>query len=115
MHELSIAMSIVELAQEESKRAGAERVETVYLRLGALAGIVKEALLFSYEMAAQDTELAGSRLVIEDVPGIVHCPHCKAERPIESAQSFCCAECGTPALDVISGRELQVTALEVWP
>jgi hydrogenase nickel incorporation protein HypA/HybF len=115
VHELSIAMSIVELAQEESKRLGAERVEAVHLRVGALAGIVKDSLLFSYEMAAQDTELAGSRLVIEDVPGVVHCARCNAERPIESAQSCCCAECGTPALDVVSGRELQVTALEVWP
>jgi hydrogenase nickel incorporation protein HypA/HybF len=115
VHELSIAMSIVEFAQEESKRLGAERVDAVHLRIGALAGIVKDSLLFSFEMAVQDTELAGSRLVIEDVPGVVQCPQCKAARPIESAQSFCCAECGSPALEVVSGRELQVTALEVWP
>jgi len=115
MHELSIAMSIVELAQEESKRLGAERVEAVHLRVGALAGIVRDSLLFSYEMAVQDTELAGSRLVIEEVPAIVQCPQCKAARPIASLQSFVCAVCGTPALDVLSGRDLQVTALEVWP
>jgi len=114
MHELSIAISIVELAQEESKRLGAERIEAVHLRVGALAGIVKDSLLFSYEMAVQDTELAGSRLVIEDVPALVHCPRCQAPRPIASPQSFVCAVCGTPAFDVLSGRDLQVTALEVW-
>jgi len=45
----------------------------------------------------------------------VQCPQCKAARPIASLQSFVCAVCGTPALDVLSGRDLQVTALEVWP
>jgi hydrogenase nickel incorporation protein HypA/HybF len=51
MHELSIAMSIVELAEEESERRGGLRVRAVHLRLGLLAGVVKDALLSSYEMA----------------------------------------------------------------
>ena len=76
---------------------------------------MKDSLLFSYEMAVQDTELAGSRLVIEEVPAIMHCSRCNAARPIASLQSFACADCGAPALDVLSGRDLQVTALEVWP
>ena len=44
MHELSIAMSIIELAQEESERRGVH-VSAVHLKLGALSGVVKEALL----------------------------------------------------------------------
>ena len=56
MHELSIAMSIVEMAEEEA-RAPRERVTAVHLKLGALSGVVKEALLSSYEMACFDTPL----------------------------------------------------------
>ncbi len=62
MHELSIAMSIVELAQEEAGRRGDIRIKAVHLRLGALSGVVKDALLSSYEMACDDTPLEGSRL-----------------------------------------------------
>jgi hydrogenase nickel incorporation protein HypA/HybF len=67
MHELSVALSLIELAEEEGERLGG-RVCAVHIKLGALAGVVKDALLFSYEIACQDTVLAGSQLVIEDTP-----------------------------------------------
>jgi hydrogenase nickel incorporation protein HypA/HybF len=67
MHELSLAMSIVDIASEEGERLGG-RVSAVHLRLGPLAGVAKDALLFSYDMACQDTPVAGSRLVIEEMP-----------------------------------------------
>jgi hydrogenase nickel incorporation protein HypA/HybF len=113
MHELSIALNIVEVAQEAAQSRGASHVSAVHLRLGQLSGVVKDALLFSYEIACQQTALAGSRLVIEEVPVIVNCPHCKARRTVRSLQMFCCSECGTPAPDVVEGRELLVTALEI--
>src|SRR5579862_4129358 len=59
MHELSIAMGIVEAATEEAQKRGVQ-VSAVHLRLGALSGVVKDALLFSYEVACQDTALQGS-------------------------------------------------------
>ena len=112
MHELSIAMSIVEMAQEEAQALGVQ-VNAVHLKLGAMSGVVKQALLSSYEMACDDTPLRGSRLVIEDVPVIVFCPNCKVQRPLSSIQLFCCGECGTPTSEIIQGKELEVVALEI--
>jgi len=112
MHELSIALGIVEAAQEEADRLHA-RVSAVHLRVGALSGVVPEALLASYEMACADTPLAGSRLVIEKVPVIVYCPTCETPRELDSIQLFCCSECGTPTGDVRQGKELDLVALEV--
>jgi hydrogenase nickel incorporation protein HypA/HybF len=112
MHELSIAMSIVEAAQEEAQRRGV-RVNAVHLRLGALSGVVKDALLFSYEMACQDTPLAGSQLIVEDLPVIVFCAQCQKEQTLNSVQLFACPGCGTPTMDVRQGKELEVFALEV--
>ena len=77
MHELSIALSIVEMAQEESERRGQAQVLAVHLRLGQLSGVVKEALLSSYEMACQATPLEGSQLLIEEIPVDVFCPKCQ--------------------------------------
>src|SRR5215467_574752 len=79
MHELSIAMGIVDAAADEAHRRRV-KVNAVHLRLGALSGVVKDALLSSYELACQDTPLAGSRLVVEDVPVAVLCPQCKEKR-----------------------------------
>ena len=112
MHELSIAMSIVEAAVDEAQRRGVQ-VSAVHLRLGALAGVVKDALLFSYEVACQNTPLAGSKLIVEDVPVVVFCPQCKEKRTLTSVQSFACPECDTPTMDIVQGKELEVFALEV--
>ena len=112
MHELSIAMSIVELAEEEAQRRGVQ-ITAVHLKLGALSGVVKDALLSCYEMACEGTPLQGSRLVVEDVPAVIFCPSCKAEHPLGSIQLFCCPECGTPAAGVTQGKELEVVALEI--
>lgn len=112
MHELSIAMGIVEAAADEAQRRGVQ-VSAVHLRLGALSGVVKDALLFSYEVACQDTSLQGSRLIVEDVPIVIFCRRCNQERELTSVQSFACPECHTPTMDIRHGKELEVFALEV--
>jgi hydrogenase nickel incorporation protein HypA/HybF len=113
MHELSIAMSIVDLAREESGRMGGVQIRAVHLRLGLLSGVVKEALLSSYEIACEDTPLAGSRLVVEEMPVVVFCPNCNGQRPVHSTQMLCCSECGTPTGNIVQGKELVVVGLEV--
>jgi hydrogenase nickel incorporation protein HypA/HybF len=113
MHELSIAVSLIEAAEEEAAKHGAVGVSAVHLRLGPLSGVAKEALLFSYELAAEGTTLEGSRLLIEDSPVVVFCSTCQDRRPIRSLQAFCCATCDTPATEVLQGRELEVVGLEI--
>src|SRR5208282_6625375 len=106
MHELSIAMSIIELVQEESDKRGGAQVSAVHLKLGALSGVVKEALLGSFEMACEDTPLKGARLVVEEVPVLIFCQSCQTQRPVSSMQLFCCAECGAPSSEVVQGKEI---------
>jgi hydrogenase nickel incorporation protein HypA/HybF len=112
MHELSIAMGIVDAAMEEAQRRSV-RVRAVHFRLGALSGVVKDALMFSYEVACQDTPLMGSQLIVEDIPVIVFCVVCQKEYLLPSVQLFVCPECGAPTMDVRQGKELEVFALEV--
>jgi len=113
MHELSIALSMIEMATEEAVRRGGVQVKAIHLKLGPLSGVVKEALLFSYEVACEDTPLKGSQLVIEEVPVLIYCIACRAEAILPSIQRFCCPACGTPATEVLQGRELEVVALEI--
>jgi hydrogenase nickel incorporation protein HypA/HybF len=113
MHELSIAMSIVEMAQEEAERRGDVQVTAVHLKVGVLSGVVKEALQSSYGMACEGTPLQGSQLIVEEVPVVVFCSKCQTQRPVSSIQLFCCSECGTPTSEIVQGRELEVVALEI--
>ena len=112
MHELSIAMSIVEMAEEEARKHHAQ-VTAVHLKLGPLSGVVRTALESSFALACEHTALEGSTLVVEEVPVIVFCPRCQARRPLPSIQRFVCPACETPVSDVVQGRELMVTALEI--
>lgn len=112
MHELSIAMSIVEMAEEEAQTRSV-RVSAVHLKLGILSGVVKDALLSSYGIACDGTALEGSRLIIEEVPVEVFCQTCNTNRKITSIQWFICPECGATTPTVVHGKELEVTALEI--
>src|SRR5262245_31860991 len=113
MHELSIAVSIVEMASQEVAKRGGGRVCALHLRLGALSGVVKEALLFSHDIACLGTPLAGSKLIIEEVPVVIYCQTCQAEHNLESIQRFACPACGEPTAEVRQGKDLEVVALEI--
>jgi hydrogenase nickel incorporation protein HypA/HybF len=113
MHELSIALSILDVVEEECERRGNAPVAAVHLKLGPLSGVVKEPLLAAFELAREGTPLQSCELVIEEVPIVVHCPACGVERTVISMQQMCCPICATPTPDVIRGRELEVTAMEL--
>ena len=112
MHELSIALGIVDVAAGEADRRGG-RVAVVHLRLGPLSGVVPDALRSAFELAReQEPALAAAELAIEDVPVAARCPACAAERAV-SFPELRCPECGTPTPEVVRGRELEVFALEI--
>ena len=113
MHELSLALGILDLAAEEAERQGGGRVVAIHLRLGPLSGVVKDALRSAYELAREGSSLSAAELVIEEVPLVAYCPACAAQRAPPSAQQLCCPVCGTPTPEVVRGRELEVVALEI--
>jgi hydrogenase nickel incorporation protein HypA/HybF len=113
MHELSIALSILEVTEQEVERRGHPHVEAIHLRIGPLSGVASGALLSAWELASEQTEFKDCRLAIEEIPITVFCSKCQAERPVESVQRICCVECDTPASEIVHGRELLVSALEL--
>jgi hydrogenase nickel incorporation protein HypA/HybF len=113
MHELSIALGIVDLAAEAVERQGGGRVVAVHLRLGPLSGVVCTALRSAYELAREGSVLAAAELVVEEVPLVAYCPTCAAERIPAALYLLLCPVCDTPMPEVVRGRELEVTALEM--
>ena len=113
MHELSIALSLIDMANEEASRHSAGRVTALHLKLGALSGVVKEALSFSFEIASDGTPLEGAQLIIEDVPVVIQCQNCSADEAIATIQEVRCPRCGELATEIIQGRELELVSLEL--
>ena len=113
MHELSVAIDLVDLACEACRRLGASRLEAVHVSIGPLAAVVEEALAFSFDLAAAGTSVEGARLVIRHVPLVARCPRCLEDKTIASAQHLRCPACGAATPDVVGGAELQLTAVEI--
>jgi hydrogenase nickel incorporation protein HypA/HybF len=113
MHELSIALSIVDGVLEEARARSLAQVSAVHVRVGRLSGVDKDALQFSYGVASQDTVLASSHLLVEDVDVVIFCADCGAERQTAAFPLLVCAQCGAVAERLVRGDELEITAVEV--
>jgi hydrogenase nickel incorporation protein HypA/HybF len=113
MHELSIAMSVLEAVEEQSEQRGGARITAVFLKVGPLSGVIPEALISAFEMAREETNFKDCRLTIEEMPVIIRCPTCRADRKVDSIQNMSCSVCGTASSDVAGGRELEVCAMEI--
>jgi hydrogenase nickel incorporation protein HypA/HybF len=113
MHELSIASSIVEAVTESAAAYPGARVKEVRLRVGALASVVEDSLQFCWQLATEDTPLAGSALVIQQLPVIIHCAPCSLDSQLDGVQSFRCPRCGEIAADLRQGRELEIESIEL--
>lgn len=113
MHELSIALGIIDDVCDAAEKEGAWRIAAVNLRIGALSGISKDALLFAWDLACTDTLAAGSRLFIEFLPAALACRRCGARSEPSLASGFFCGACGGSDTQIISGRELEIVSMEV--
>lgn len=108
MHELSVAQSVVDAVLE---RTGERHVTTVRLQVGRLSGVVPDALLFCFDLAVAGTPLDGATLEIEEPTGRAHCRGCGAEFALRDLVLLC--DCGSADVEVMAGRELQLTSVEV--
>jgi hydrogenase nickel incorporation protein HypA/HybF len=113
MHELSIAISMIDQITEEAESRGGLDVEAVHMKLGIFSGVDKDALQFAYQLACEGSVLEGSRLVIETIPLIIYCASCQKDRTPPSVYQLSCPECGTPGQKIVSGREIEVASLEI--
>ena len=113
MHELSIALSILDVADEEAQKHRPARVRKIYVKLGPLSGVEEKALLGAFDLARDGSPCPEAELIVETVPVLIHCPTCRQTRSVISFQQLCCTECGTFTSELVAGRDLEVTALEI--
>ncbi len=113
MHELSIAESLIDVATEAINENGGVRAARIKIRLGLLSGIAPEALRFLFDLAAMETPCDGAALEIETVPVTVMCSHCNAAQVLTDIYRFSCPSCGAPTPQLLSGRELELTSVEI--
>jgi hydrogenase nickel incorporation protein HypA/HybF len=112
MHELSIVMSILDIAGKESARNNATLIEEIELEIGELSGIDRPAFDFAWQQAIRSTQLEKAVRTIHEIPGEGKCLDCGAEFPLHQLYDPC-PSCGEYLIDIKKGKELRVRSLVV--
>lgn len=112
MHELGIIQSAVGMALETANTRGATRIHALRMRVGALSGVVPDALHFAFEVATQGTLAEGAKLEIETIPATCWCAVCQREFTSEDFLGDCPA-CHAISNELRRGRELDLVSVEV--
>jgi hydrogenase nickel incorporation protein HypA/HybF len=112
MHELGIAMSILEVVQKHLPTDKKVRVKKIFIRAGKLTAIYPPALDTCIQAVARDTSVHGAEVIITQDAIRAQCRACHAMSEFDEPP-FLCAMCGSMAVDIQSGRELFVESIEV--
>ncbi|MEU9716453.1 hydrogenase maturation nickel metallochaperone HypA [Streptomyces sp. NPDC047976] len=114
MHEMSIAMAVVDQVAEAAQAGAARSVSRVELEIGELAGVVPDALAFSFQLACTATPLEGAELVTHAVTARARCASCTGEWAVGMPPELRCPDCGQAgAVELLTGRELRIRRV-VW-
>ena len=112
MHELSIAMSIVDIAADYAARDNAKCVTEIEIEVGTLAGVVIDALDFAMEAAIKNTICEGAKWNIIEINARASCPDKNRSYEISDLYSPC-PYCGKYGHELTQGKELRVKSLMV--
>ena len=109
MHELSLSSAIVNTVV---KHADGRRVTLVELRVGKLRQVIPDTLEFYFEFVARDTVCEGARLEQQVIDARLRCRGCDHDWEIE-IPAFRCPQCAGSDVEIASGDEFEVEAIEV--
>ena len=112
MHELGIMQSALEMAEERARAAGGKQIHRIRLRVGALSGVVPEALRFAYEGLRIETLASEAELEIEEIQAVCWCEACETEFMARDRQ-FECPRCHQQTGQLRRGTELELTSREI--
>ena len=109
MHELAIVEDVIDTVTE---RLPDKKITSIRLEIGELSGVVADALLFSFGLATEGTNLAGATLEISSIPGRCRCRSCGSEFSPERPPFLLCP-CGSADAVVLAGNELKIASVKV--
>jgi hydrogenase nickel incorporation protein HypA/HybF len=112
MHELSVVMSIIDIAQQQAEKENASVIEEIEMDIGCLSTIQPDAFEFAWQQAVKETILEKAEKRINRIKGKAICLDCNAVFPLENLYDAC-PVCGEHLIDILEGKELRVRSLVV--
>lgn len=112
MHEMSIAVSIVDIVCKKAIEEDAKKINSIELEIGELSGIMIDALEFGFEAATKNTLADGALLKINKVQGKALCKNCDKHFHIEHEYTPC-PTCNDFNFELLEGKELNIKSFNI--
>jgi len=110
MHELSIVMSIIDLASKEAVKHDAIAIEEIELDIGCLSGIDMSSFDFAWDQAVKRTLLETANKRVNRIEGIAKCSDCGTQFSMVQLYDSC-PQCNSHLAEIVKGKELKIKSL----
>ena len=109
---MSIVASIVDIAEDEARKANANKITEVELDIGTISGIELEALNFAFMALKPKTMLKNAEIKINKIQAISKCLKCENEFETEDVFTLC-PKCDSYETMILQGKEMKVKSILV--
>ena len=113
MHEVSLALNLLDIIEKKCQEEGYQKVESVRVRVGKASSVQPEAFSFAFEVVKKDTVAQNARFIIDLIPLGGTCSACGNLFETEEAYILECPSCASPSLQITHGYELEMVEMEV--
>jgi hydrogenase nickel incorporation protein HypA/HybF len=112
MHEFSMAIEVINLAQREAEKNSASAIEEITIEVGDLSGVEADAFESALELLVKDSILENAILRIIRTSGTGRCNACNAEFEMSHRMAVC-PQCQCFPSKISGGDEFRVVSLMV--
>lgn len=107
MHELSLAVEVIELASREAAKHRVFNIREILIEVGDLSGVEADAFRFGLEMLVKDSILEQAEVQLVRTPGKGRCASCNMEFEMKDRLGQCPLCQGYPS-EITGGQEFRV-------
>ncbi len=111
MHEMSIAVQIIDHAVQVAGQNNATRIDEVEVQVGVMRQVVPEALEFAFSVAAEGTLAEWARLRLIEEKATAVCNACRHTFVPDVEWSFLCPQCQRADARIVAGNDIILKSL----
>ena len=112
MHEMTLAFNLIKIIETQAAQHQPKKISTVWVEIGALAGIEIHALEFSFNIANKNTIANNAKLNIIKKPGEAWCKICE-QAMIINRLGEACPDCQNYQYSIKTGQQFLLKKLEM--
>jgi hydrogenase nickel incorporation protein HypA/HybF len=113
MHEVSIALNLIEIVSEQCIKNGYNKIDSINIRVGRASGIMTEALFFAFDAVKNESIAKNASLNIEEIPLSGCCNECNNDFTVDEDFILSCPVCRGSSFRITAGREMDIIDMDV--